>query len=252
VDTIILASPRKHGDAVRKAQGRLNGNNFLKRDFGISEIDGIFGEETARACKRAKYWLGYPAKEIRGIYGGMLDGYLSGAKKLPPSYKKRRNERVASYGKTPIREKALKRAQTQIGYKENPPGSNKNKFGLWYGFNGVPWCAEFVTWCYIQEGHKGFDRGSRWAYVPWVVQAARRGEYGLAITNHPQPGDLVCFDWDNDNVADHIGLFEKDLPGDRFQTVEGNTAIGNDSNGGEVMRRERRVSQVQAFVHVGG
>jgi hypothetical protein len=74
----------------------------------------------------------------------------------------------------------------------------------------------------------------------------------MAITTNPQPGDLVCFDWEGNGVADHIGLYEKDLPGSEFQTIEGNTSVGNNSNGGEVMRRKRNRSQVQAFVHVGG
>jgi len=249
VQTLALSSPPKRGDAVKHAQLKLNGQNVYKNDYGISQVDGVYGEETARAAKRAKYWLGYPLKEIKGTYGDKLDGLLAG-KALPPTYAQRRRERIAAYGKTPLREKALKRAKTQLGTTENPRGSNKQKFGLWYGMNGVPWCAIFCTWCYVQEGGKAMARGSRYAYVPWIVNAARAGNYGFSITRDPKPGDLVCYDWEGNGVSDHVGLFERSLGDQRFTAIEGNTAVGNDSNGGEVMRRERNRSQVQAFVHV--
>jgi hypothetical protein len=101
------------------------------------------------------------------------------------------------------------------------------------------------------EGSKAFTRMKRYAYVPYIVADGRRGINWLSVTHDPHPGDLVCFDWEGNGVADHVGLYEKDLAGSNFQTVEGNTALGNDSNGGEVMRRTRDTSQVQAFVHVG-
>jgi hypothetical protein len=30
-------------------------------------------------------------------------------------------------------QQVLQAAANEIGYKENPPGSNHNKFGVWYG-----------------------------------------------------------------------------------------------------------------------
>lgn len=38
-------------------------------------------------------------------------------------------------------ERIEKLAAKQVGYTENPPGSNQTKYGLAYGFDGVPWCA---------------------------------------------------------------------------------------------------------------
>jgi hypothetical protein len=234
---------------VKDAQTSLKTNVF-KTNFQPGQIDGVFGEQTARATKRAKYWLGYALKDITGKYGPLLDSYLEGRQKLPLAKRVRRNQRVKAGASTPIRQKALNQAKPHIGYKENPPGSNRNKFGDWYGMDGVPWCAEFVTWCYEQVGSKAFARGHRYAYVPFVVADGRRGINYLAITHQPKPGDLVCFDWDNDGVADHIGMVLEMGTKGRFTTVEGNTAVGNDSNGGEVMQRDRNVRDVQAFVHV--
>ena len=47
-------------------------------------------------------------------------------------------------------------------------------------------------------------------------------------------------DWQGDGKFDHVGLFVKDNGNGMFQTIEGNTSFGNDSNGGEVMSRERK------------
>lgn len=252
--TLSVTSPLTHNDHVKEAQKKLAGDNVFKANYKPGEIDGQFGEGTGRACKRAKYWLGYPLKEMKPIYGEVINDYLSGKKKLPPTYRTRRNDRLKASQVTPIRDKALHVAVTNLGYKESPPGSNMTKFGAWYGLNHAPWCAMFVTFCYVQVNSKAFAKGSRYAYVPYIVANARAGRYNIAITHDPLPGDLVCYDWEGNGVADHVGLFEKWLNKAQgtFQAVEGNTSVGNDSNGGEVMRRERKRSQVQAFVHVGG
>lgn len=249
--TLAVTSPYARGERVEAAQRRLAGENVFEANYQPGAIDGVFGEASGRACKRAKYWCGYPLDKMLPVYGDVVDAYLSGRRKLPPSYQKARSSRLAAARLKPLREKALARAVSQIGKHEEPFGSNRNPYGAWYGMNGVPWCAEFVTWCYVLEGSKGLARGSRYAYVPWIVNAARAGNFHLAITSSPQPGDLVCFDWDHDGLADHVGLYERDLPGDKFSTIEGNTSTSSDSNGGQVMRRERARSQVQAFVHVG-
>jgi hypothetical protein len=40
---------------------------------------------------------------------------------------------------------------------------------------------------------------------------------------------------------------ERRLPDGRFWTIEGNTGVGNDSDGGEVMRRVRAPADVDGF-----
>jgi hypothetical protein len=50
--------------------------------------------------------------------------------------------------------------------------------------------------------------------------------------------------------ADHIGIVEEYLGGGKFRAIEGNTSIGNDSNGGQVMRRLRYLTQVNGFGRV--
>jgi hypothetical protein len=155
-----------------------------------------------------------------------------------------------------VRKAALDRARTQIGVKESPYGSNQTKYCDWYGMVG-PWCAMFATWCFelaaqgMGKDSPSFVRGTYYAYVPYIVSDARSGKRGLQTTGSAVPGDLVAYDWSGDGVYDHVGLFEKWTTGRAFQALEGNTAVGNDSNGGEVMRRQRdAAAQATVFVRV--
>jgi hypothetical protein len=94
-------------------------------------------------------------------------------------------------------------------------------------------------------------KGARYAYVPYIVNDARLGKNGLSITSSPKRGDLVCYDWSRDGEYDHIGVFEGWTSGRVFEAIEGNTSLSDNSNGGEVMRRERDAgSQATIFVRV--
>jgi len=150
-----------------------------------------------------------------------------------------------------LRSQALAKAITQIGIKESPAYSNVTPYTKWYGMTG-PWCAMFTTWSYEMVGDSpSFVKGKNYAYVPYIVNDARAGRNGLTVTSSPVPGDLVCYDWERDGTFDHVGLFEGWMSGSQFSAIEGNTATGNDSNGGQVMRRNRSTqSQTTVFVRV--
>lgn len=153
-----------------------------------------------------------------------------------------------------LRKRALERARGQLGYVEG--ANNNNKYGQWYGANYQPYCAMGATWCYENEGDSpAFVKGSRYAYVPYIVADARNGRYGLKTTEDPIAGDLVCFDWQWDSEYDHVGLFEKWTGDYEFQTIEFNTSpqgsSGSQSNGGGVYRRTRYLGdQGTVFVRV--
>jgi len=72
----------------------------------------------------------------------------------------------------------------------------------------------------------------------------------LAYTDTPQVGDIAAFDWNgNHTKRHHVGLVvEVRNGGDTVVTIEGNTAVGNDSNGGQVMERTRYRSQVTCWL----
>lgn len=143
--------------------------------------------------------------------------------------------------------KIVEIALKEEGYYESPVNSNKTKYGQWFGFDGVAWCAMFVSWCYHNAGFplgnigfkKGFA-GCQTGFTYWL----KSGE----ITATPKEGDIVLFDWNGDKRYDHTGIFIKDLGGGFFQSVEGNTSSTNQSNGGQVQIRKRSYSGC-VFVH---
>ena len=241
--TLHLTSPLMRGDDVANLQKLLRAKGWYR-----DTIDGIYGPLTAQAVWRAKWWLGYVKADHNA--GDLLISYLDGRRRQGPQMLAR--VRLRMRAGAPLRQRALDKLTGKLGTKEDPAGSNRCWASEWYGVIG-PWCAMAVTWAYAQAGSAAFSRGQRYAYVPFIVADARAGRNHLTMTTDPQPGDLVAYDWNSDGVSDHVGLFEKWASGSRdaFTAIEGNTAIDNDSNGGEVMRRNRVRSQVQAFIHVG-
>lgn len=98
----------------------------------------------------------------------------------------------------------------------------------WWGLDyRVEWCAIFVSWCadqcgYLDAGVLPKMEGVR-PYVDWFIE---RGQW-QGRDYEPSPGDIIFFDWENDGLADHVGIVEKFENGIVF-TVEGNS---NDSCG---------------------
>lgn len=254
--TLTLTSPLTKSEHVRQAQLVLRGENVLRQDFLEGKVDGEFGEQTGRACRRAKFWLGYPDKDLRATYGDTLAALLTGKRKLPAAHKARRAKRLAATKRKPLGERAFDWLLKHEGLTESPAGSNRCIFTAWWNMLG-PWCAMATSRAYIEVGSKAFTRGQRYAYVPYIVADARAGRNGLALTVEPRQGDLVCFDWTRDGVYDHVGLFDRwDARGaGTFRTLEGNTSAddrGSQSNGGGLFRRRRSVNAARVvFVRVG-
>jgi hypothetical protein len=149
--------------------------------------------------------------------------------------------------------RALAEARKHVGVKEHPPGSNRTPFGRWFGADGEPWCAIFVSYCFnvgagivlcaFEDGPGCNALGC--AYVPTIEQWLRETGQWLD-EGPPRPGDLVLFDWDG-GEPDHIGIVERAPAEGSIATIEGNTAVGNDSDGGQVMRRSRSPVDVEGF-----
>ncbi len=143
--------------------------------------------------------------------------------------------------------KIIEIATAELGQGETPLNSNKSKYGKWFGFDGVAWCGMFVSWCYFQAGKPlgkiGFAKG----FAGCQTAVAHFKDLGQTTTT-PVEGDICFFDWNLDHRFDHTGLFVKNLDGVHFQSIEGNTSLTNQSNGGEVMLRIRAYKNV-LFVH---
>ena len=132
-------------------------------------------------------------------------------------------------------------ARKELGYTESPAGSNRTKYGKWFGLDGQPWCMMFVQWCFRQAGAQDLLPALT-ASCGALMRAAQAK--GCWITDGYQPGDVVIYDFPGNNVkTDHCGIVVTALT-DGVRTIEGNTGVGNDSNGGEVMERTRPLSVI--------
>lgn len=141
-------------------------------------------------------------------------------------------------------------ARSQLETKEYPPSSNNVKYNTAYYGREVDgsqysWCAVFVWWVFRECGISGlYYGGQKTAYVPALISWARKN--GLLVDT-PEPGDLVCFDFNANGVADHIGICES-WDGRYVTTIDGNTGTTSEANGGCVMRRRRERKYIVAVI----
>jgi hypothetical protein len=228
-----------NGPDVYAVQTRL-----LELTYSIGNHDGVYGPTTAGAVRRFQRDNNL---EIDGVVGEHTSAKLFAAAANPAS----------AVTPSDIAAKALEKAGQYIGIKEDPPGSNLTQFGKWFGVNGVAWCNIFVSYCFkegagytIVDGFPGgrgvgVFAGKGCSYVP-TTEAWLRATGMWIGRSTPIAGDIAIYNWDGGR-PDHIGIVVKDLGGGVFEAIEGNTAAGNDSNGGEVMRRRRNMTQVDGF-----
>jgi len=144
--------------------------------------------------------------------------------------------------------KALAQARRFLGVAEQPPGSNRTQFGRWFGADGEPWCAMFLSYCFkvgagivLCGGLDGAGvTANGCAYVPTLERWLR--ETGQWSDDAPAPGDIAIFNWDG-GESDHAGLVERLLGDGRFASIEGNS-------GNQVARREHPVAAAVGFGRV--
>ena len=92
----------------------------------------------------------------------------------------------------------------------------------WYGFSSrVAWCACFVSWCADQCGYIETGTFPKFSYcdagIAWFKSRDQWQPQGYC----PSPGDIIFFDWNNNGVADHVGIVES-CDGSYVYTIEGN------------------------------
>lgn len=107
-------------------------------------------------------------------------------------------------------------AQTQLG---NEGGL---KYCDWYGYPyRVEWCVIFVGWCADQCGY--LDEGvlPKMEGVLPLVDWFREHDQWQYRDYEPNPGDLIFYDWENDGIADHVGIVER-VENSLIYSVEGN------------------------------
>lgn len=141
-------------------------------------------------------------------------------------------------------------ARKELGVKESPPNSNNVKYNTWYYdrvVSGIQyaWCMVFCQWVY-KQCNVSLPSGT--ASCTAMLEAAKKAM--CLVQSNYQPGDLVLFDFKGSrNAPQHCGILVNAKPAyDIYECIEGNTSVGNDSDGGMVMLRQRKLSQIVGAV----
>jgi peptidoglycan hydrolase-like protein with peptidoglycan-binding domain len=241
VKELHVTSPLMAGPAVLEAQQKLSALGYAP-----GKLDGQYGPATAGAVRafQRDHQL-----EVDGVVGVRTQALLAAAD--TPAEPVPIVRKPSTLGAL-----ALAESLKELGTKESPANSNRTKFGKWFGVDGVAWCNIFVSYCFVNgaeyticEGFKGagvYAKGC--TYVP-TTEAWLHATGMWKGRTEPLPGDIAIYNW-HGGLPDHIGIVEEYLGGGTFNAIEGNTGIGNDANGGEVMRRLRYFSDVDGFGRV--
>ena len=124
-------------------------------------------------------------------------------------------------------ERIIALARKQVGVSEQPAGSNNVKYNTdYYGHHveggAYAWCVVFIWWLFdFYHLNSEFCGGTKTAYCPFVVNYAKNNGAWITDPSKFRAGDCLLFDWNGDNVADHIGLLVS-WNGASGQTIEGN------------------------------
>ena len=131
----------------------------------------------------------------------------------------------------------IAKAKAEIGVKESPANSNNVKYNTWYYGKPVsgaayPCCCTFISWLFQNEQRLCLKTASCATLYDWF---ASRNQ----IVKDPQPGDIVFFKYKTNNrKTNHVGLVIA-VTGKSVRTIEGNTSVTSNDNGGSVMERLR-------------
>lgn len=145
-------------------------------------------------------------------------------------------------------DRIIETASGFIGIKESPPASNNVIFNTHYygrevSGSAYPWCAAFVWDVFRIAGlPELYYGGERTANCAAMLAFAKSN--GLYVSSGFRRGDLVLYKFDRTAAtANHMGIITA-FDGKKLRAIEGNTSVGNDSDGGAVMERERTLSNV--------
>ena len=151
--------------------------------------------------------------------------------------------------------KVIEIARADLGYKEDPPGSNRVKYWDAYDpkMQGQLWCVACQWFWFNQAGERmAFFGGGKTARCSILLRWYR--EQGLTVpVSEVQAGDIVLLNFHGKSDPEHCGLVTevnrwavtRELI--QIQTIEGNTSVnGSQDNGGMVAEKTRYPSQIVA------
>ncbi len=139
-------------------------------------------------------------------------------------------------------------------YKEGP--NNYSLFGKWYGYNNIPWCAMFVSYCFNKAGAGAIvaDAQTKKGFHSCTAAVKHFGHTNQVIpASKIQSGDIVFMNFRGTNEADHVGIAIKhNKITKKVYCVEGNTlnpdGTGNQVNGDGVYYKVRAYGNIVAAV----
>ena len=144
-------------------------------------------------------------------------------------------------------DKLIEIANAEVGYLEKSSNSQldsktanagtANYTKYWRDikpeYQGQPWCACFVTWCFVNAFGKN-NAQKLLKHYPYVYCPTMANLFTLNA--NPKVGDIVIFK--HNGTFTHTGIVTS-VNGDYFTTIEGNTNGGSTiiANGGGVCRK---------------
>ena len=162
---------------------------------------------------------------------------------------------------SPLRARIVTTAESQIGYRTDPPGTYCNKYSAFWN-SGVDncgngnldeeWCADFAAWVWEEAGAavtyrfvNGDLNSSAASFYEWGVSRGTWHPVGSGYV--PVPGDVAVYGLDVANlVAAHVAIVMGYQPGDR-----GPTAINGDGDLTAFSVVEVRADESVADTHPG-
>lgn len=177
-----------------------------------------------------------------GVYKSRQKFVYNALKKYFPT-----EQEDADMTKTEAINKLISIAKSEIGYLEKASNSNldsktanagENNYTKYWrdiksDYQGQPWCACFVTWCFVQAfgqvNAKKLLKHYPYVYCPTMASL-------FTLNANPKVGDIVIFK--HNGTFTHTGIVTS-VNGDKFTTIEGNTSGGSTiiANGGGVCQK---------------
>lgn len=145
--------------------------------------------------------------------------------------------------------KVIEVARADLGYTENPPGSNRVKYWGAYDpkMQGQPWCVAAQWYWFMKAGESSaFFGGAKTASCGKLLRFFKENYQSVPVQDIAV-GDLAFYNFSGSIYPEHCGLITHvERSGGSIlyvKSIEGNTyaegGSGDDSNGGCVAERTR-------------